>query len=286
MLLCHDRFRRIRQRPQGLPRRRWRPGRSQRDRDLGDAHGDSSGHTPPSEEPSEQTGLAVGGLSKGIHRTWPGRVLTTGDRVTIAVASARTFDRPTREEPQDPSLREQRERRYYLLLKRRFERPPGRTSAAGRREVNASDTQVLNVDLDIWAESPLDALTHAFGKRVCVLHVGREGRSFSAHVELAIMPRDPERLIRRFVDLVERLPRAARRLWDQARVREFNLGIQAGTSPYSYELRLQPQTLRAMAKVDARFGLTVYAPPPAVSNGIRPRRLARDEHGGEPRTSR
>jgi hypothetical protein len=28
----------------------------------------------------------------------------------------------------------------------------------------------------------------------------------------------------------------------------FNLGIQAGTRPYSYELRLKPETLRAMAR--------------------------------------
>jgi hypothetical protein len=198
-------------------------------------------------------------------------MLQTGDRVTIAVASARTFDRPTLEEPQDP-LREQQERRYYMLLKRRFEGPPRRTSPAGRREVNASDTRFLNVDLDIWARTPLDALTDAFGTRVCVLHVGREGRDFSAHVELATLPRDADRLIRRFVALVEDLPRAARRLWNQARVREFNLGIQGGTSPYSYDLRLEPETLRAMARVDARFGLTVYAATPSLPNGTRRRR--------------
>ena len=223
-------------------------------------------------EPSEQTGLAVGGLSNGIHRRWPSRDLTIGDRVTIAVASARTFDRPTREEPPDPKLREQQERRYYLRLKRRFERPPGPTAAAVRRDVNASDTRFLNIDLDIWARSPLDALTDAFGTRVCVLHVGREGRYFSAHVELATLPRDPDRLIRRFVALVEDLPRAPRRLWNQARVREFNLGIQAGTNPYSYQLRLEPETLLAMAGVDARFGLTVYAAP-SLPTGTRPRRV-------------
>ena len=223
-------------------------------------------------ESSEQTELAVGGLGKGIHRRWRGRVLKTGDRVTIAVASARTFDRPVREEPHDPKLGEQQERRYYLLLKRRFERLPRRTSPTGRREVDASDTRFLNIDLDIWSRSPLDVLADAFGTRVCVLHVGREGRLFSAHVELATLSRDPDRLIRRFVALVRDLPRAARRLWNQARVREFNLGIQAGTNPYSYGLRLEPETLRAMASVDARFGLTVYAPP-AAPNGISPRRL-------------
>jgi hypothetical protein len=142
-------------------------------------------------ELSEQTELAVGGFGKGIHRRWPGRMLKTGDRVTIAVASAATFDRPTREEPHDPKLREQQERRYYLLLKRRFDRPLRRTSPAGRRELNASETRFLNVDLDILSRSPLDALTDAFGTRVCVLHVGREGRHFSAHVELATLPRDP-----------------------------------------------------------------------------------------------
>jgi hypothetical protein len=172
-------------------------------------------------------------------------------------------------------LREQQERRYYELLKRRFERPTHRTSRVVRREVNASRTGFLNVDLDIWSKSPLDALTDAFGTRVCVLHVGREGRQFSAHVELATLPRDPDRLIRRFVALVEDLPAAARRLWNQAGRREFNLGIQAGASPYSYELRLEPETLRAMARVDARFGLTVYAATPSLPTGTRPRRAAR-----------
>jgi hypothetical protein len=42
-------------------------------------------------------------------------------------------------------------------------------------------------------------------------------------------------------------------------------------SPYSYGLRLEPETLRAMAEVDARFGLTVYAAP-SLPNGTRRRR--------------
>jgi hypothetical protein len=223
-------------------------------------------------EPSEETGLAVGGLSKGIHRQWPGRMLKNGDRVTIAVASARTFDRPSREEPQDAKLRAQQERRYYLLLKRRFEHRPLVPSRGERGPANESETRFLNVDLDIWSRSPLDRLTGAFDKKVCVLHVGREGRNFAAHLELASLPRDPDRLIRRFVALVENLPRAARRLWNQARIREFNLGVQAGTGPYSYELRLRPETLRAIARVDARFGVTVYGAAPSLPNGTKPPR--------------
>jgi hypothetical protein len=227
-------------------------------------------------EPSAQAGLAVGGLSKGIHRQWPGRALKAGDRVTIAVAAARTFDRPAREEPQDPQRREQQERRYYQVLKRRFEGPPAPSSGDTRRGAGESETRFLNVDLDIWARSPLDELVDAFGRDVCVLHVGKEGRSFGAHLELAAFPRGADRLIRRFVTLVETLPRSRRAMWNRARVREFNVGIQAGTSPYSYELRLQPETLLAVARVDARVGLTVYsAAPSATSRAKGPRSAPR-----------
>jgi len=135
-----------------MPSRHWPRRRPQRHRELGEAHGGGATHGAPAERVIRETELAVGGLGKGIHRRWRGRVLKTGDRVTIAVASARTVDRPVREEPQDPKLREQQERRYYLLLKRRFERLPRRTSPTGRREVDASDTRFLNIDLDIWFE--------------------------------------------------------------------------------------------------------------------------------------
>jgi hypothetical protein len=208
--------------------------------------------------PPEETRLHVGGLSKGIHRRWPGRMLKAGDRVTIAVGTGQTFDRPVREAPTDPKLREEQEKRYYLLLKRKYERPPAPPSSGGSPVGHESETRFLNVDVDIWSNSPLDRLVDAFGRKVCALHVGREGRNFSAHLELAVFPRNADQLIRRFVTLVDGLPAPARTLWNRARIREFNIGIQAGTGPHSYELRLRPETLREVARVDARVGLTVY----------------------------
>ena len=119
-------------------------------------------------------------------------------------------------------------------------------------------TGFLNVDLDIYSAAPLEPLVAAFGRGVIALHVGREGRSHSAHLELAGMPRNPDHAIRRFVAIVDQLPRGPRRLWKQARVREFNIGIQAGLSPETYLAHIDTETLRAAARVNARIGVTVY----------------------------
>lgn len=66
--------------------------------------------------------LQVGGLAEDTHRNWCRRMLGTGDRVTIRVTRADAFDPPASEEPRDPELVRREERKYYLRLKRRFER--------------------------------------------------------------------------------------------------------------------------------------------------------------------
>jgi hypothetical protein len=179
-------------------------------------------------QPVEESRLHVGGLSKGSHRSWVEQDLKVGDRVAIVVGKASTVDRPLRQRSQ--------------------------MSRPAKRE----ETTFLNVDLDIWSRSPLDSLVKALGPAVLALYVGREGRRHTAHLETASHSDDPDRLIRRFVAMVKRLPRAERRIWDRARLREFNVGIQAATAPASYELHLEPATVRDAASVNAGVGITVY----------------------------
>ena len=125
-------------------------------------------------------------------------------------------------------------------------------------------TQFLNVDLDVFAKVPLDAIVEALGDDVIVLHAGRRGRRYSAHLELSgsggESAQQADRVVRQLVRLVERLPRHARRLWNQADAREFNPGIEAAAKSRVFELRLQPATLTAVAGVDGRIVITVYAP--------------------------
>jgi hypothetical protein len=124
-------------------------------------------------------------------------------------------------------------------------------------------TQCLNVDLDVWSAAPLEPLVEAFGKKVFVLYVGKERqRTYGAHLEISGVAyhANADRLIRRFVQLIDALPPKARRMWATAQRREFNIGIQAALKPHAFELRLQPETLVAAARVNGRVVVTVYAP--------------------------
>ena len=206
--------------------------------------------------PVEETTLHVGGLSNHTHQRWARRVLTVGDRVTVAVASARRADPPSHIRRQNRREDEERERRYFLRLKAKYE--PSRKST--RQQRPSAETTFLNVDLDIWSRAPLDGLVAAFGKKVVVLSVGKEGKQHSAHLELGVSPGNADRTIRRFVSLVNSLPRSPRKMWDAARIRQLNVGVQAGTTPRAYELGLRPATVEAVARIGAQIAFTIYAP--------------------------
>jgi hypothetical protein len=187
-------------------------------------------------QPVQEARLHVGGLRADVHRSWADQRLMIGDRVGVILSRAAASDPPEGLKPRIP----------------RAHQRPSRTAN------DVTRTTLLNVDLDIWSASPLDTLVTAFGRRVTILFVGKEGRRHSAHLELSTASNDADWLLRRFVGLVERLPVRGRRVWDQARRREFNVGIQAASKPSSFGLALEPATLAAVARINARIGLTVY----------------------------
>jgi len=194
-------------------------------------------------EPLEESRIHVGGLRDNEHRTWVERDLHPGDRISIHVVKAKRADLPAKRTPR---------------------RPPQQQ----RPDVAYPETTFLNVDLDLWSRTPLEPLVQALGSSVVELFVGHDGRRHAAHLEWARSSLKPDVLIQRFVAAIERLPRPARRLWNQARRREFNIGIQAALQPHGFELRLEPATVQAVARVGASIGVTVYAPehqPPVTS---------------------
>jgi hypothetical protein len=123
-----------------------------------------------------------------------------------------------------------------------------------------SPTQFLNIDVDIWSKSKLEPLMAALGKNVLVHYVGAERHEQSAHFSLASAHgKDPDTILHRLVALIERLPPPARQLWNRARTRDFNIGIQAGVTPFSHELALEAGTLERAAAVGGRVVITTYA---------------------------
>jgi hypothetical protein len=128
--------------------------------------------------------------------------------------------------------------------------------------VNQEETRFLNVDLDLYSKSSLQPLVTTMGEKVVVLHVGRHKRTYNAHLELAAsgLSETADSLIRSFCALIRALPRSAVEIWNAAKVRDFNIGVQGDVHPPSFEIALAPETLRAASLLKARIVLTVYAP--------------------------
>jgi hypothetical protein len=138
--------------------------------------------------------------------------------------------------------------------------------------IDEQRTTFLNVDLDIISKSRLEPLVAAFGKKVSVLYVGPEGSLHGAHLELGgpRFAKSADMAIRALAALVRQLPRKVRRLWNHARVKDFNIGIQAGYKPHSSVFPLNVETISAVARLGARVVVTVYSPLEVSKTEVRP----------------
>ena len=124
-----------------------------------------------------------------------------------------------------------------------------------------SSTHFLNVDLDIYSRSDLEPLVTALGQRVYALYMGRTRRTYEAHLELSVgIIKSADAAIRAFCALIGALPKTRRELWDAAKTREFNIGVQTGMQPHWWETVISNETVEAAAKLNARIGFAVYAP--------------------------
>jgi hypothetical protein len=130
------------------------------------------------------------------------------------------------------------------------------------------NTRFLNVDLDVWSSEPLESLVVAFGGRVFVLRVGKEGRRYAAHLELSSQRHSKKAgvAIMHFVRLIKKLPRRERQLWNRASSRQFNIGIASGPEPY--EVNIESKVVAAVSSVDGEIVVTCYAPEPPPNSSL------------------
>jgi hypothetical protein len=126
------------------------------------------------------------------------------------------------------------------------------------RKDDSSVTHFRNVDLDIYSMHDLQPLVHSFGRKVNILYVGRDRRKFCAHLELAKITKSANSTIWAFCALIRALPKRERERWDAAKVRDFSIGIQAGTHPNPCDFAIEAKTLNAVSELAARIVLTIY----------------------------
>ena len=120
-------------------------------------------------------------------------------------------------------------------------------------------TGYLNVDLDIVSSSSLDTLAEEMGKAVLVLHSGPfVGRQRLLRLESLRWSNSPDAAARELCRAVERLSPGARRVWERARCREFNVGYELPTGLLAVQVTLQPETVKRIVALGGTVAFTCY----------------------------
>jgi hypothetical protein len=116
----------------------------------------------------------------------------------------------------------------------------------------------LNVDLEIFSRSKLEPLVKAFGKRVLTLYLGPEFGLNKAVLEISGQPESSEFCILRFCELIRSLPPRKRALWNAAKSRTFDIGIEAPKPGHTYWSPISARAIRAAAEANARIAISIY----------------------------
>ncbi len=122
------------------------------------------------------------------------------------------------------------------------------------------------MDLDIESRSDLTQIIDALGEKVVVLHSGRVRGKHRVSLELggplSLERNDltPDRCILAFSKLIERLPAPARRAWDRASLRRFNVGFQVsgGSAPDAFVAHLGAATVKRVTDLNGEITMTIY----------------------------
>ncbi len=146
------------------------------------------------------------------------------------------------------------EQRAALFAAARRDAPELFESLADQDET----THFITVDLEIGSRGKLDLVATELGPHTMEMYRGKIGSLDHAHYEAGggdTIDETIENLLR----LLRRLSPAAKRQWRAAKVRDFNIGIQAGVKPNSLELTASAKTMQEVARLGGRLVITIYA---------------------------
>ena len=118
----------------------------------------------------------------------------------------------------------------------------------------------LNVDLEIGARSRtrLAPLLDVLDGQLFELFAGRLRSLYRVHYETKGCARDASATIRELVAVIEGLGPPARRAWDAAVMRDFNVGAELERGVRSVDLAIEPDVVRQVAGLGGRIVFTAY----------------------------
>ncbi len=104
----------------------------------------------------------------------------------------------------------------------------------------------------------LEPLITALEGRTFELFRGRIRSLYRLHVETVEMTCNANATIHALADTIEALPRRARRSWNAATLREFNVGIELARGVRTVEVAIDNEAVRRVAKLGGRIAVTAY----------------------------
>ncbi|MEM9481611.1 MAG: hypothetical protein AAGA58_18325 [Verrucomicrobiota bacterium] len=123
----------------------------------------------------------------------------------------------------------------------------------------------LNVDLEIETPEPLDrACGGLLEAEAFKLYDGETKGGFLATFEVkdGLLNTDPNSIINTFCDIVAGFDERARRIWDRASRRTFDIGYETDDKDGSFHSELKNDVLARVAELSADVRLTLYPRPP------------------------
>ncbi len=122
------------------------------------------------------------------------------------------------------------------------------------------------MDLDVESRSDLTHFIDALGEKVVVLRSGRVRGKHRVSLELGgplSLRRNkptPDKCVVAFSKLIERLPALARRGWDRASLRRFDVGFQVrgGSAPGKLVAHLRAATVSRVADLNGEIAMTIH----------------------------
>lgn len=135
----------------------------------------------------------------------------------------------------------------------------------------SQDFKFLNVDLEIESNKDLTPLLQELeGKADAIYHRGFKDGFDQANLNHSTYPDcDDETkligqsnlLIAAFCDLLENLSETTRNLWEDSKVKYFDVGYECGNKSSGYRTEITTETMRRCAELGVSIRMTVYPFP-------------------------
>lgn len=125
----------------------------------------------------------------------------------------------------------------------------------------------------MFAKEP-KVLLRELGRKVIVLYSGEHPKGHLVALELSSFTKDAHKTMRRWIKILGTLSPSARREFQKAASRVFDLGFDVSIEKKSVQIELPREHMEELAKLGASYVVTLYAaepPPPVVKTRKRSR---------------